>query len=300
MHSSNLANLSRKRTIFVPLMGGLGNQLFQLSAGIYLGGNLSRHVVYSPQFFDVSLPSRLTQREFRIQTTLKPSEIVIWPKWKMGTALVLSRLGHPSFVRELAPSDDCLLNCGHSLRFAMGFFQREMFVSASWNQLQDRLANSKEFAAVLPRSPNGSFVLHIRRGDYLATGTRSFHGYTNLSYFENAHMRIRSLLGARTLRVISDDIEGAQLQLSESNYFKEVETVFEHQSNDLESLKLMANASAVIASNSTFSWWGARLCHSVGGYVTVPRPWYANPSQADIYMHPVSDRWLILERTFEQ
>jgi len=299
MFPQNSAKFPARKTICIPLMGGLGNQLFQLSAGLYLSNRFSRYVTYTPQFFQVALPSRLTQREFRIQSLLKSSEIVIWPKWKMGAALALSRMGHPSFIRELTSSDDSLLKSDSSLRFAIGFFQRDAFVSSVWDQLLDRMANSAEFATVLPSRPNESVVLHIRRGDYLAAGTRSFHGYTHLSYFEDAHMTISSIVGAKPLRVISDDIAGAQQQLSSSRYFRNIQITFENQTYDLESLTLMANARAVIASNSSFSWWGARLCISAGGYATVPQPWNASPSEADRFMHPNSDRWIILHRVID-
>jgi hypothetical protein len=70
-----------------------------------------------------------------------------------------------------------------------------------------------------------------------------------------------SELGAATFLHVADEIYGPDAV------------------DEWQGLRIMSQASFVITSNSTFSWWGALLASINGGVAYIPSPWFANWNQ---------------------
>jgi hypothetical protein len=61
--------------------------------------------------------------------------------------------------------------------------------------------------------------------------------------------------------------------------------------NDIDEwvgLSIMSQASFVITSNSTFSWWGAHLASRNGGTAYIPEPWFLSwiPDPGSAFEYP--------------
>lgn len=117
-------------------------------------------------------------------------------------------------------------------------------------------------------------VMHVRRGDFV--GLKDSYGILHPKYYlENADRRL--------ITFICTDDEG----LAEDIRSKmDVERIF--GPNDLspfEAMKLMANASSLIMSNSTLSWWAGFYCAKNGGTVVMPKPFYKIETNGSLY-HP--------------
>jgi hypothetical protein len=148
-----------------------------------------------------------------------------------------------------------------------GFFQSERYFAGYEDEIRAlfrvRAEHERAFAARYGDLPPYVCV-HLRRGDY-----REWHGGRALptTYFTDA---LRSLgdLGGMPVVVISDEPESAATELAEFPGAR-VET-----NPAMVDFLLLMNASAVVASNSSFSWWGAWLNRTPGACVIVPEHWF--------------------------
>jgi hypothetical protein len=100
-------------------------------------------------------------------------------------------------------------------------------------------------------------AIHVRRTDYLRLSDR----YASLTheYYEEA-MSITS----PPYVIFSDDIAWCRRRFPS-------DCIFMAYNRDYEDLALMASCDAVVAANSTFSWWGAWLS---AGRRIFPRRWF--------------------------
>lgn len=109
--------------------------------------------------------------------------------------------------------------------------------------------------------PIDQVAIHVRRGDYV--GNPFYVQLWKTDYYENA----MKLFPNEKFLVFSDDIEwckahfiGSQFEFSEGN-------------DEVTDMNLMAGCKAVIAANSSYSFWGGFLCK---GKVVAPKAWYAD------------------------
>lgn len=131
----------------------------------------------------------------------------------------------------------------------------------------------KKFLENLPKLDiqDNSAFLHIRRGDYL--NYPNFHFIQPISYYEKAFFTLleKSPNKINKIYILSDDIEWA----SQQDFFQN--PIFEcvKENNELQALSYMAHCTAgAICANSTFSWWGAFLgAHGKRNPVIVPSRW---------------------------
>ncbi len=158
-----------------------------------------------------------------------------------------------------------------------GFWQSERYFASVERQLRD------EFTIVRKQDPLSaacqariqqvpSIALHVRRGDYLE---EDFHGTCSVEYYRAALNLILPSLGpSAELFVFSDDIPWARAHI-----LFDLPTTFVdwNAARNYEDLRLMSSCRALIAANSTFSWWAGWLNPRADKIVVVPRQWYRQP-----------------------
>jgi hypothetical protein len=282
-------------------MGGLGNQLFQYCAGVYLETVIGCRVTHTGQLLEeIQIPS-IERRQFLIESLIPELSRERWSRWRIGSSHVMSNITNPYFRREILPSDESLKQVGSRTRFVSGYFQREEYVSAVWLTLLERFGQSRVFSQILEPSVSDSLVIHVRLGDFLNSSVRKFHGLTHLEYFERAYCLLSEMTQTSKVLVISDSLPKAQEFLSDSEVFRLAPVQFVDSPDEFQTLRLMTWSRGVVASNSSFSWWGGRLCWALNqGHVVVPTPWFVKPGNADKFLHPVDSRWVIISRLLER
>ena len=283
------------------LAGGIGNQLFQFSAGLSFAIETGK-----PLQFDVSRLGRGTskRRENVLDmVTLSGSSSV---KYLVSTSrrpkILDSIVSRSKFARHVekklmrvytSPSvgyDEGIYHLGDKAH-VRGYFQsyrynenlqmRGIFISfdeshfskAYWN-----LVEEIDFEADL--------AIHIRRGDYLQH--RETIGLLDDSFFEQG---INTLNPKARVFIFSDD---TQLMLSGFEEYEIRPTTDLLSAHPIESLALMSKFKNIVLSNSTFSWWAASIGR-VDKNVVCPEPWYRNlKSPEDI----VPDNWIKSESSW--
>lgn len=293
-----------QRQIEFRIAGGLGNQLFMLCAGIYLSEHNNMRVKFDVseltkiaklhpgenvvslgllENFETITGSEIQSRKNYFHRMLKKSGLQNLNLYKSET-LKVEEVGY--FDLAALPS--------HILRIE-GYFQTCNFYHlvknkpritegclsslSDWYIEQAKAIEHKEFAAI-----------HIRRGDYLLSKNR-INGILSRKYYENA------------LTLIQDTAEIIIFTDSPQLVRKEFENIAPNfriitppiDSDPVESLLLMSQASQLVISNSTFSWWAAAHSQSSTS-IYAPTKWFElrnNP--VDLY----PNSWIKVQSEWE-
>ena len=249
------------------IQGGLGNQLFQISAGVAQAKRLgSSFAVIEGQHH---LPLQGNNISTYKDNILRG--IVSKPQLEFAECTLLHEQGH--HYTPLPPSDNCLL---------MGYFQSEKYFEDCKEDIDELFSITPEIQEKIekqyPYIKDEKVVsLHVRRGDYLDNPT--IHPTTSPEYYQRA---LDSIEDKDRVIIFSDDIAWCRETFSKDYSF----SVFEEDYMDLYT---MANCTHHILANSTFSWWGAWLSQTAGK-VIAPKIWFG----PDAHLEPkdiIPDRW---------
>jgi len=233
--------------IFIERWGGLGNQLFQYTAGLTVALRHKCPLYFSKELMNThnTLQNNYSELfEYGRESEYLGRNILTIPGFTMFTRLAF----HPWIVDEV-PRQSVLL----------GYFQYYPAIKETIPLVCESLSRklSERRAAVLLKYSVGptDIFLHVRRGDYL--NNPDIHYLQGREYYETAYKLLIEKLGYQPPHVfiISDDIEWCR----EQEWLMAIlGATLVDEPNELDALSLMSliKAGAIIA-NSTFSWWGA-------------------------------------------
>ena len=285
-----------KRGIRVLLNGGLGNQLFQYYAGLYVAKR-SAH----PLYLD------LTRVEFgRLRHTLALFSMTV-----EGSALSSKYRYSPSHVKHMfrikcfrnkesnsSTRINLLLNrmsCTYTspkvgfdanldkidrpVRIE-GYFQTWKYyhsISANNASIQSPLClvkPSEFYAEMLTKiRAKQTLSIHVRRGDY--TVNKESFGLLSLEYYVESIAILKSRgFSWDQAWLFTDDVESVTEEFRNLIEAEEIEVIqLEELKDPAEVMMLMSNASVSIIANSTFSWWAATLGEKIEA-VVCPSKWF--------------------------
>ena len=288
--------------IKLTLAGGLGNQLFQLSAGIYLEEILGRKVIYDVSYL-TTIPKAeigIYNRKFEIDELILDGQTIKtrFPLRVDYLVRFIRRLVNPdSVIIESDPNFDALERVDNKTTAIYGYFQRASTVADTWPILQSRIMNSPKFASLVDSELVARIALHLRFGDYSDDpGTKSAHGLTSTKYFEQSINSIRLNEGADIpILVVTDDPIKAIDFLSGLIDSNDISVI--SNTNPIDDLVELCRSSHVVIANSTFSWWGGWIASKVHkSKVIYPRPWFADNADPELPIYV--DDWTGIKREF--
>lgn len=275
------------KSYIVSLMGGLGNQLFQYSAGLELanrnGVDLALDLSWFSRRFRRS--SGLTLREFELSGVAKDCQLVgldqrfglevgshikdyLLMRVSQGLAL---RFGN-TFVEKSMDFDARVLSLEPGIRL-IGYFQSRNYFQNVETILRERIDGATLVTPVMSELLGRSLelrpiILHIRRGDFLTTSTTS--NRISKQYYAESVQLLRRKGFDGPVWLMSDDPGSALEWLSGSLQVDFTMPIFEGL-DSLQSLAILSSGFALVISMSTFSWWGAFMSEAHGAQVVAPR-----------------------------
>jgi hypothetical protein len=277
-------------------LGGIGNQLFQYSAGRSLA---LQHGVSLRLLHRINKSLDYTQHKvdlthFNIQADIvnriKPIEHILPSSFKS-----FLQGGFPKvFYETKLHYDEDFARLGSNTRIK-GYWQSERYFKSFEKQIReelkiitppsDRNVKLMEKILILP-----SVSVHIRRGDYITNPTtNAYHGTCDLNYYDRAMKYIREHMAEDPIIfVFSDDPKWVRENFNPP--FQTTYVDFNDVSTSYEDLRLMACCKHNIIANSSFSWWGAWLNQNQNKIVVAPKEWYAKAAAYNPDMVP-NDWW---------
>lgn len=300
--------MKKDANAYVVLAGGLGNQLFQVSALLSLDSRYRKfwlNGVSKPRLSNeghpesltlLDLPNRIAPTVFQsllqkivnlnlkysvpdvegIERTIPKKIVKIFSEVVFSLVLV-EKIRIANLVDEVSSvqkkSGSIVL---------IGYFQTSIYAEnvkthVSLNVVQilhgrvEALDLQRESAITSP------IVIHIRRSDYQFDNN---FGLLSDGYYLSALMRESGNL--HPIWVFSDDIEHARVMLSEISP-RVTKWISDVDNSSTMSLIAMSFGKSFVIANSTFSWWGAYLSEGSQN-VYYPESWLKGiPHRGDLF-----------------
>lgn len=242
--------------IEVLLRGGLGNQLFGFAAGFEIASRsgLALHL-------DTSLLQTQSgpYRDFQL-LSLTGQQVSHGPERTVAKTYKETRF---SFERRFDQV--------YGPVFLDGYFQSTQYFRSTSEELRRIIHRTHEYNLGRESAITPFIGLQIRRGDYLQTPHREYHGVIPFKYFLEVSSYLRQQVGDLPVVIFSDDPSEAErlsVQIPDSAPHKAG-----RNSRPMEILGYLSGARALGISNSSFGWWSAFLAgDSVP--VAAPKPWF--------------------------
>ncbi len=260
-------NNNKTKTIFIKIHGGLGNQIFQIFAGIEFAtkNNMNYLIVNSSELKNTF--THIDDNNYLLNTIF-----INFNQIKLAH-INLSEISHyiekeeDCFIYNPLPKfdDDICIN---------GYFQNEMYFLNTKNQLVSLLKENEVYYKFMntayPVLAKNSYFIHVRRGDYLNS---DLYAFDTDKYYNIAIQHILSITPDAHFIIVSDDIEYCKTYAVFNNIFKTFMDL-----PVLETFYLMSLCGkGGICANSTFSWWGSYLNENPNKIVIFPEKWIQKP-----------------------
>lgn len=244
------------------LMGGLGNQLFQVSHALSQGWKYDREVVFTPYSWT---PGQGRGTENYVKNVFR--NLKFFDKIEKTTTV---NEGQFEFSKTIpVEGNTTFQGYFQSSKNWYGFDQKvkEMFQPPT-QAVEDFLI---KYPQLLQKN---TLSIHVRRSEYLQLP--EIHPTISIEYIEEA---LKVIGEYSTVFVFSDDHDFVKENL------KFPSVIFVTEDEDYKELWLMGLCHNHIMSNSTFSWWGSFLNIKSNKKIVAPSRWFGprGPEAKDVY-----------------
>lgn len=267
--------------IFIRLSGGLGNQLFQLTAALHLQAKTNMPI----SFYTNHLKNYETPREFMLQEILpkefplqfsKPNWLVqIILKYRINKALpfLFNWSITTKNIATLKPSKFYVLDDYFQ---DIAIFKNEVTIVANYI---NQAANNNEKVVDIYNTNNqfkNSVALHIRRGDFLNKRNANIFYIQDNSYYKNA---------IETMNSIQDAFIFSETEILDSKNITTlpIHSIIKLNLSDTEEFLLMTKFPNLIIANSTYSFWAAAATKNSN--IVAPKNWFYNQKENTVWLN---------------
>lgn len=281
--------------IIVKLQGGLGNQMFQYSAGKAL--SIQKQTTLQLDLTD------LLDRSPHLNIVFRNYDLDIFPNLKVSIAtkeeilslthrfktnkilsqIVKKTIGIKSYYKERSYKFDKHFNDLPSDVYLDGYWQSEKYFESA----KATIAHDFAFAPFTVKEnlqlnndikTHNSVCLNVRRGDFVShPNSSNFHGFKGLDYINRAIQFIEGKVSNPHFYVFSDDIEWCR----ENIKIRHPQTIVDHYhagKKFSDYLQLMVSCKHFIIPNSSFAWWAAWLNNNPNKIIIAPLMWFNDPT----------------------
>ena len=313
------------KQVRVPLQGGLGNQLFQLTGSMYYSGeslgylelytsdsvNLKKFSIGLDEF---ELPESVVidylYGKFTFQRKLRNLSTRLGSRsrkktWRPVSFLLeffyeISRYrNYPQTEKVLisnGPGYDIDLKAriessGKSNFHIIGYFQTYMTNSEDIMSRIQGMKLKKNSKWLVNRQNEAKLsapiIVHMRFGDY--SSDKILQSQEEI-YYSRALEILIDKIGDKPTWIFTDDTSRAQASINLPE-FLDVSWFSNEDASAAESLVAMKLGCAYIISSSTFGWWAARLSASKDAIVIAPAKWFKDGTEPS---NLCPDKWIRL------
>lgn len=241
--------------VYVNLVGGIGNQLFQIAAGFGYANKYNKNLVLDS--------SRWAGSQGNHPDTYKHNFL---------TDFVFSSVHHRTPTTIIEPRfnyDELPYHKGDVV--LSGYFQSSRYFEEYAEGFKKMLNFDKYKNFQLDTLGDLTVAAHVRRGDYLQH--HAVHYVCDTNYFQQAFKQFPD----NKVTIFSDSIDYAIKE------FENDDVHFVVTNDELQTLYIMSQYDNLIASNSSFSWWASFLGKKKDKII-VPDRWFNNfQAHDDIY-----------------
>ena len=231
--------------------GGLGNQLFQISAAVALAADNKVEAIFDSTKHD--LPKQGRKCKNYLKTIFR--NINFSSGLNLNTVYREPQYSHTEI--KYTPG-----------MWLVGYFQSEKYFIKHADLIRDlfsvddktKTAIEEKYGEVLEKE---TVAVHVRRGDYLKYSDT--HPPCTAEYYQTAMAQFPE---DSTYLFFSDDIAWCK------ENFKQNNIIFVEGEEDIYDFYFISMCKSIIISNSSFSWWAAWLNDLGHKSVITPKKWF--------------------------
>jgi hypothetical protein len=302
--------------ISISLMGGLGNQLFQLAYGLSLSpnnsitlvpvlGNVRLNPEGSPEICSLELPERalvatqqawdhgiltkLLGRGLRIAVSRSNRAIV-----KLIQRIIFILSNKEGLRVEFAHGVGSDVNTvDYNKLLYVGYFQSHRFVESpevftDMMRIVPKRESGELRAAIKEVTSSRPILIHVRLTDYLSPDS---FGTPSVDYYRDALSQLGAANCKQEVWVFSDDYSRVYDFLPKE--FSRSYRIAPNFKETCQTFELMRHFSAYVIGNSSFSWWGAYLRKDRNAPVICPWPWFKQNLHEKVDFIP--EEWITID-----
>ena len=263
-------------TVTVYLMGGLGNQLFQIFAALAYGIRYKRKVVLP---YSEVLTTGIARNTYwdsflsSLKTFTTYNNKIGYTNHDLNRFVQYRESGHHYSEIANVQNNEILL---------FGYFQSPLYFDSEKETIFSMIELLDSKLNVLKEYPQyGPFnsiniSMHFRLGDYKEK--QDYHPILPYSYYHDSLSHIsRNIIKCTVFYFCEkEDNEEVSVTIRElSKDFSEVLFVkVDDTIDDWKQMLIMSNCNHNIIANSSFSWWGAYFNNNPGKIVCYPSLWF--------------------------
>ena len=289
----------KKDTIKIRVAGELGNQLFQLMAGLVVAkrieskleleftplssNRLEPYLFYDPTFITFS------ENGYNKYVVFLFDYIGIF---KYAKKLLYRLLNVSLFTEKFAHVYDSRILDIKDKSVMRGYFQSFRYVKdcESYYPVREMLAlktHSAQYADLSHELGEYPFVaIHVRRGnkqDPFSKLSTEIHGLLPADYYDNAYTLLSKLVDVKNHKIIVFTDNKLETETFVKDFGFSVDRIIgkEDLQSQQETMHLIAASQHIIGANSSFSWWAAYLGDSEKTVTIFPKPWYKKLGESD-------------------
>ena len=243
------------------LMGGLGNQLFQISAGFAHAKNIKTD--YAINYKIGSIYNGQGHPHMRYKDNLYKNI----PETNNN---YFSIYKEPKYSFTQIPKLDnlCLLGYFQSKKYFLGYEEEVKSLFEFPNPLIKKVMN--KFDKIKKKKVG----IHFRLGDYRLENTKEV--FYNIDYSLYLKETTKYFGNEYEFLIFSDDVNWVNNNINLQNTSYEI---LKPSLSPAKDMALMSLCNHNIIANSTFSWWAAWLNSSVNKIVITPQKWLKKDPQ---------------------
>lgn len=240
--------------VYVNLVGGVGNQLFQIAAGYAYSRKYGKNLCIDSSRWAGSQGSHPDTYKHNIFQNFLYSSV----HHKTPTTIIEKRFNYDELPYH---KGDVVLS---------GYFQSLKYFQEYAEDFKSLLVLPEVDSSWITKD---AVAFHIRRGDYLVH--HNIHLICGTEYFKNQFHQF----SGKDINVFTDDKDRVFNEFYDSTVqFNIIDTAVE-----LKALTLISKHANIVGSNSSFSWWASFLGEPKNKII-VPDHWFKNfEDHDDIY-----------------
>ena len=270
-------NKSLTKVVSCYLMGGLGNQLFQIFTTLAYGMRTNRNVIFPYSFFlEVGVKRPTYWHTFL--NSLLPFTVLKNTGYSNESLMLFPRFNEAGFRHVEIPNFTA-----NSEVLLVGYFQSYKYFDIYREQLFSfiQLKKQEENLRLLYSNyfeHDHVISMHFRLGDYKSI--QDCHPLMTYDYYRKALNYILSYRNHKIYRVLyffeKDDVDDVLLMINKlRSEFDTVEFIKVNDTiPDWQQMLLMSCCHDNIIANSSFSWWGAYFNTNPNKIVCYPDKWF--------------------------
>lgn len=263
------------KKLIVKLVGGLGNQLYQIVAGLYFSESYNRKLAIEVSEVEKSHDKKGIFEYVQILDLLESKKVSIIDDYEVHGISTIADFG---FLK----TSELISQSSKSKILLNGYFQEYYYVDKAMSFIETltpkNVCPEHEEIGVQIRKKM-PIIVHIRRGDYLHN--QQIWGILGVDYYERAISSARRMYPNSEIFVFSDSLKLVKKEfrkLIKDYDLKLIKTNF--CSSAACNLSVMRLSDKYICSNSTYSAWSTY--HRNVKMVIYPEPFYKSPSGLEI------------------